>query len=56
MTRGGIYGEIYAEHKGNPDSGAQGKSGKQRQRDFQGLRLYFIVYPDLSDNRDNIIF
>ena len=43
-TRGGIYGEIWPEPEGNPESKARGIS--------RGLRLYFTVYPDSSHNTD----
>ena len=48
MTRGGIYGKIQPEHKGNPEGKAQGIS--------QGLTLYFTVYPDSSHNTDILNF
>ena len=44
MTRGGIYDAIYPEHKGNLEGKTQGIS--------QGLRLYFIVFPDSSHYTD----
>ena len=43
-TRGGIYGKIWPEPAG------------AAQRQSQGLRPYFTVYPDLSPNMDIILF
>ena len=40
LTRRGIYGEIWPEHKGNPEGGARGIS--------RGLRLYFTLYHGLA--------
>ena len=45
---GGIYSEIQTGLEGNPEGGARGI--------FQGLRLYFTKYPDLSPNTDIINF
>ena len=47
-TRGGIYGEIKPEPKGNPKGEAGGI--------FRGLGLYFIVYPDSRNNTDILNF
>ena len=44
VTKEGIYNEIYTKPKGISEGEAQGIS--------QGLRLYFIVFPDLSHNTD----
>ena len=40
MTRGGIYGEF----EGHPKNGAGGVS--------KGLRVYFTVHLNLSNNKD----
>ena len=48
MERGGIYDEIYPEHEGNPEGGAQGIS--------QVLRLYLTIHPDLSHNIEILNF
>ena len=42
MARGGIYDEIKPEPKGNLEGEARGI--------YRELRLYFIVFPDLSHN------
>ena len=47
-TRGGIYGKIWPEPEGLPESAAQGQS--------QGLRPYFTIYPDLSPKTDIMPF
>ena len=48
MTRGGIYGEIYPKHVGNPKGADQGIS--------QGLRLCFTIFPHLSYITDILNF
>ena len=42
VTRVGVYNEILPEPEGNPVGRARGIS--------QGLRQYFIVYPDSRHN------
>ena len=44
VMREGMYTEIKPELEGNPEGEAQGIS--------RGLRLYFIVYPDMNHNKD----
>ena len=47
-TQGGIYGKLWPEPEGFPESAARGKS--------QGLKPYFNVYPNLSPHTDIIPF